>query len=83
MHEIDLDRAERKICCNCVDDIWIGGKPDKLKKVQHSTVYRIEKSEEDKEEVEGTVHFYGGDEVSIVSFVYPRGMVSVSSLGCF
>ena len=26
---------------------------------------------------------YGGDEVSIVPFVYPRGTVSVSSLGYF
>ena len=26
---------------------------------------------------------YGGDEVSIVSFVYPLGTVSVSSLGYF
>ena len=25
----------------------------------------------------------GGDEVSIVPFIYPRGTVSVSSLGCF
>ena len=40
MHDIDLDEAERKICHNCVDKIWMGGKPEKLKKVQHSTVYR-------------------------------------------
>ena len=33
---------------------------------------------EDEEEVEGTVHFDGGDEVNIVPFVYPRGTVSVS-----
>ena len=35
MHEIDLDGAERKICHNCVDDLWMGGKPEKLKMVQH------------------------------------------------
>ena len=56
-HEIYLDREERKICCNCVDDLWIGGKPDKLKKVQHSTVYRMDESEEDKEELEGQCIF--------------------------
>ena len=42
MHEIDLDGAEFNICCNRVDKLWMGGKPDKLKKVQHSTVYRTE-----------------------------------------
>ena len=53
MHEINIDGAERKICHNCVDELWMGGKPKKLKKVQHSTVYRMEKLEEDEEEVEG------------------------------
>ena len=48
MHAINLDGAERKICHNCVDDIWMGGKPKKLKKVQHSTVYRTDKLEEDE-----------------------------------
>ena len=38
MHEIDLDGAELKICRKCVDKIWMGGNPDKSKKVQHSTV---------------------------------------------
>ena len=83
MHAIDLDGAKRKICHNCVDDLWMGGKPKKLNMAQHSTVYRTDESEEDKEEVEGTVHFNGGDEVNIVPFVYPRGTVSVSSLGSF
>ena len=83
LHAIDIEGAERKICHNCVDEIWMGGKPKKLKKVQHSTVYRTDESEEDKEEVEGTVHFNGGDEVNIVPFVYPRRTASVSSLGCF
>ena len=42
MHNIDLDGAEVKICPNCFDEIWMGGKPEKLKKVQHITVYRTE-----------------------------------------
>ena len=54
MHEIMLDGAERKICRQCDDDLRMGGKPEKLKMVQHSTVYRTDESEEDKEEVEGT-----------------------------
>ena len=61
----------------------MGGKPNKLKMVQHSTMYRTDESEKDKEEVEGTVHFNRGDKVNIVPFVYPRGTVSVSSLGSF
>ena len=48
MHEIDLDVAERNICYNCVDKLWMGGQPEKLKKVQHSTLYNTYKS--DKEE---------------------------------
>ena len=83
MHDIKLDRAERKICRECVDNLWIRGKPEKLKMVQHSTVYRTDELEEDEEEVEGTLDFNGGDEVNYVPFLYPRGMVSVSSLGSF
>ena len=47
MHEIYIDGAERTICSNCVDDIWMGGKAEKLKKVGHSTEYSREESEED------------------------------------
>ena len=83
MHAIDIDGAEQNIFHNCVDELWMGGKPNKLKKVQHSTVYRTDKSEEEEEEVEGTVHFDGGDEVNIVPVVYPCVTVSVSSLGYF
>ena len=83
MHAVDLDRAEFKICHNCVDEIWMGGKPKKLKMVQHSTVYRTYELEEDEEEVEGTVNLDGGYEFNIVPFVYTRGEVSVSSLGSF
>ena len=83
MHEINIDGAELKICCNCVDKIWMGGKPDKLKKAQHRTVYRKYKLEEDEEEVEGTVIGDGGEDVNIAPVVYPRGTVIVSSLGYF
>ena len=38
MYEIDLDRMVLKICCNCVDKIWMGGKSEKWNKVKHSTV---------------------------------------------
>ena len=83
MHAIDLDRAERKIFHNCVDELWMEGKPKKLNMVQHSTVSRMDKSEEDEEEVKGKVIFDGGDEINIVTFVYPCGTVSVSSIGSF
>ena len=33
MHAIYLDGSKRKICHDCVDDLWMGGKPKKLKKV--------------------------------------------------
>ena len=42
MHEIDLDRAGRKICCNCVGKIVMGVNPEKLKNVGHITVYRTD-----------------------------------------
>ena len=51
VHDIDLDGAELNIFFNCVDELWMGGKPDKLKKVQHSTVYRTDELEEEEEEV--------------------------------
>ena len=51
MHEIELDGAERKICCECVDDLRMGGKPEKSNMVQHRTVYRTDELEEGKEEV--------------------------------
>ena len=78
MHEINLDGEELNIYRNCVDELWMGGKPDKLKKVQHSTEYRTDELEEDEEEVEGTVLGDGCDEFSIVPFVYLCVMVSVS-----
>ena len=43
----------------------------------------MDESEEGKEEVEGTVHFYGGNKVNIVPFVCSCWTVSVSSLGYF
>ena len=83
MHEINLGGVEQKICRNCVDKLWMGGKPEKLKKVGHSTVYSIDKSQEYKEEVKGAVIGGGGEYVSIVPVVYPHGTVSVLSLGYF
>ena len=83
MHEIKLDGSERKICPKCIDDLWMGGKFEKPKMMQDSTVYRMDELEEDEEEVEGAVNNDGGDEVNYVPFVYPRGTVSVSSLGSF
>ena len=38
MHEINIDGAKQNICRNCSYNIWMGGKPDKLKKVRHSTL---------------------------------------------
>ena len=49
MNEIYLDGADRNICCDCVAKLRIGGKPEKLKKSEHGTVHRTEKSEEDEE----------------------------------
>ena len=49
MHEINIDGTERNICCVCVDELQIGGDPEKLKKAGNITVYRIGKLEEDTE----------------------------------
>ena len=49
MYEIDPDGAELKIFRKCVDEIWMVGKPEKLKKVQHKTVYKTDELEEDKD----------------------------------
>ena len=46
-------------------------------------MYGTEKSDEEGEEVEGSVLGGGSDEVSVMPIFYPRGMVSVSSLGSF
>ena len=61
----------------------MGGKFEKSKMMQDSTVYRMDELEENEEEVEGTVDSGGGGEVNYVPFVYPRGTVSVSSIGSF
>ena len=39
MHEIEFDGSGRKICCECIYDLRMGGKPEKSKMMQHSTVY--------------------------------------------
>ena len=83
MHEIELDGLERKICRECIYDLSMGGKFEKSKMMQDSTVYRMDELGEDEEEVEGKVDFDGCDKVNYVPFVYPRGTVSVSSLGSF
>ena len=42
MHDINIDGAERKICCDSVDELRMGGKPEKLNEVGQSTVYMTE-----------------------------------------
>ena len=49
MHDINIYGAGLNICQDCVDELWMGGKPEKLNKVQHSTVYRTYELEEDEE----------------------------------
>ena len=83
MNDIDFDKAEQNICCNCVDDLWGQGKSEKLNKMGDSTLYGKEKEEDDKEEVEGKVIGGGSDGVSVMPVVYPCGTVGVSSLGSF
>ena len=51
MHEIELDGSERNICRECIDDLSMGGKFEKSKMMQDSTVYRMDELEEDEEEV--------------------------------
>ena len=51
MNEIDLDEAELNICRDCVDELCMGGKPEKSKNVKHSTMYRTDELEDDKKEV--------------------------------
>ena len=48
IHGIEIDRAEQKICSDCVDKIWIGGKPEKFNKMGQSTMYKTEDSEEEE-----------------------------------
>ena len=47
MHEIELDGSEKKICRECINDLQMGVKFEKPKMVQHSTVYRMDKLEEE------------------------------------
>ena len=83
MHEINIDILEQIICCDYVDELWMGGKPEKFNNLGHRNVYRTDLSEEDKEEVEGTVLCDGGEEVSLVPNVYTCGKGSISSLGSY
>ena len=43
LNDIDFDKAEQNICCNCVDDLWGQGKSEKLNKMGDSTLYGKEK----------------------------------------
>ena len=83
LNDIDFDRAERKICRDCVEELRGRGNSETLKKVGDRIVYGTEESEEDKEEVQGEVIGGGSDEVSFMPVVYPRGTVSFSSLDYF
>ena len=47
LNYIDFGRAERNIYCNYSDELRERGKSDILKKVEDSTVYGMEESEED------------------------------------
>ena len=42
MYDNNLDGTERKICRDCVDKLWMGGNPNKLKKVGHNNFYRTD-----------------------------------------
>ena len=47
-----FDRAERKICLDCVEKLWGGGKSETLKKVGYRTMSETDESEEDEEGVD-------------------------------
>ena len=83
MNEIDRDGGEWNISRDYVDKIWGHGKSETLKKVGESTVYGTEASGEDEKEMKWKILGGGGDEVSFMPVFYPRGKVSVSSLGSF
>ena len=46
MNDINIDGGERKICHDCVDEIWVHDKLETLKKLGDSTVYWTEESDE-------------------------------------
>ena len=64
-----FERAEQKICRDCLDKIRGWGKSEILNKVGYFTVYVTDESEKDKEELEGTLLGGGGDDVSIMPVV--------------
>ena len=49
LNYIDFEGAERKICRNCVEKLREPGKSETLKKVEYSTVYGANESEEGEE----------------------------------
>ena len=70
LNDIDFDIRERKICWDCVDEIWGQVKSETLQKVGNRTMYGADESEDDDEEVKGTVIGGGSDEVNIMPVVY-------------
>ena len=48
LNDIGFDGAERKIFCDCVDELQGRGNSDTLKKVGDITVYGADESEEEK-----------------------------------
>ena len=39
LNDIDIDRGEQQICCDCVYELQGGGKSDTVKKVRYSILY--------------------------------------------
>ena len=83
LHDIDFEGAERKICHHFFDDLRVWVNSEAFNNLLYSTLYGMDVTEEDEEEVEGTVPGGNGDEVSIMPAVCPHGTVSVSSIGSF
>ena len=51
LNYFDFDGAEQKICRNCVDELQGRNNSETFNKLEYSTVYGMDKSEEDKEGV--------------------------------
>ena len=61
LNHIGFDGAERDIFRYCVDKLQERDKSETLKKVGYSTMYGTDESENEEEEVDGTVLGGGGD----------------------
>ena len=42
LHEIYIDAAKRRLFGDCVDKLWMGGKPYNLKKMEDRTVEKTD-----------------------------------------